>query len=178
MAAAKKTNKAAEQVQAAVAAGKESVETVVKATTEAATKGYEKALAASQEQVQAAVKNSADAFKGYEDMMAFGKDNMEAVIASGSVFAKGLQDINQTWFGLVQASIEGGVNASKAMMACKTVPEMVEIQSDLARENYNKFLSEGHKVSDLSAKVAEKALEPITGRVNASVEKFSKPLAA
>ncbi len=179
MAAAKKTKKATEQVEAAMAAGKETVETVVKATTEAATKGYEKAFAMTQEQVQAAVKNGTDAFKGYEDMVSFGKDNVEAVMVSGTILAKGIQDLNEMFFGLAQASLENSVNASKAIMACETVPEMVEIQNDLARENYNTFLSEGRKVSDMSAKVAEKALEPITHRVNTTVEKFAKqPIAA
>lgn len=178
MAAAKKTPKAAEQVQAAVAAGKETVETAVKAGTEAATKGYEQALEITQEQVQAAVKNSTDAFKSYEDVAAFNKKNMDAVMASGSILAKGIQDLGQAWFGLAQASVESNVSAAKAVMACKTVPEMVEMQTDLARTNYDNFLQDGRKVSDLSAKVAESAVEPITDCVNAAVEKFTKPIAA
>ena len=79
-AAPKAAVKATETVEAAVAAGKETVETVVKASTEAATKGVEKAVAVSQEQVAAAVKAGSDAFKNYEDVIAFGKENVDALL--------------------------------------------------------------------------------------------------
>lgn len=201
MPATKKTNaakapKVAQPVEAAVAAQREAVETVVKAGQDAASKGYEKAVAmtqeqvevatqnyekavaATKEQVESAVKAGADAFKGYEEFSAFGKENVDAVVRSSSIFAKGVQDVNKVLFGLAQGSVEDSVAAAKAMLGCKTLHDVVEVQSQYAKVNYGKYLNEGRKVSDLSVKVLEETMAPIGNRVNVAVEKFSKPIAA
>lgn len=149
--------------------------TVAKKTN--AAKGFEKASATAQEQIEAALKAGTDSFKGYEDMVAFGKENLDALMASGSIFAKGFQDLNSAWFGLAQASLEDSFAATQAVMKCKSVPEAVEVQRELAKDKVARIVTESRKLSEMSVKLAEKALEPITGRVNVAVEKFSKPLA-
>jgi len=182
MSAKKKTAnpaaQAAEQVEAAVVAGKETVEAAVKAGTEAAAKNYEQAVAATREQVEAAVKAGAEMFKGYEDVSGFSKENIDAVMASSAVLSKGLQDFNKTWFALAQDAMEQNVAATKKMLGCKNVAEVVEVQSDLAKANYDKAVTEGRKLSDMTIKLAEEATAPITSRVNSTVETFTKNFAA
>ena len=177
---AKKTPQApvGEQVEAAVTAGRETVEAAVKAGADMASKGYEKAVAMTQEQVEAAVKAGTELFGNYEDLVAFNKETVDAFVTSGSVWVKGMQDLNRVWFGLAQASMEESVNATRALMGCKTLPDVIKVQSDLGRTNYDKLVSESRKLSDLSVKVAEQTFEPINARVNAAVEKFTQPIAA
>ena len=168
----------AEQIEAAVAAGKENVETFFKAGTEAAAKGYEQAVRATKDHVDAAFKAGNEAFKGYEDVAAFGKGNVDAFLKSGSVMAKGIQDFNGVWFDLAQGQMKDTIAATKAILGAKSLQEVVEVQTDLVNGNYDKFVNESRKVSDLSAKVTEDAMKPIAGRVNVVLEKFSKPLNA
>ena len=168
---------AAEQIEAAVAAGKDNMETVVKASAEAAAKGYDQAVQATKEHVEAAFKAGSDAFKGYEDVAAFNKDNVDALVKSGAVLAKGAQDFNALWFDFAQASIEEGIAATKAILGCKTLQQVAEVQGDLVKGGYDKLVTESRKMSDMSVKVAENAAKPIAGRVNVAVEKFTKPLA-
>lgn len=165
-------------VDATVAAGKEAVETVVKAGTEVATKGYEKAVAMSKEHVEAAHKANAQAFKGYEDMVSFGKDNVDAMIKSGTVLVRGVQDINKILFGLAQSQLEESVAATKKILGCKSIKEVVDVQSDIAKENYAKFVTESRKIADMSVKLAEEAGAPVAARVSYTVEKATKPIAA
>lgn len=171
-------SKAAETVEAAVTAGKEAVETVVKAGTDAAAKGYEKAVAVSKEQVEAAAKAGADAFKGYEDVIAYNQNNMEAVMKAGAIWTKGIQDLSREMTVLANTSMEQSVAATKQILGCKSVEEVVAVQSDLAKTNYDKAVAESRKLSDMSIKLAENAAAPITVRVNETVATFSKPLAA
>ena len=175
---AKKADTPAEVVEAAVAAGKETVEAAVKVGTDAATKSVEKAAAMSQEHVEATKKAGAEAFKGYEDMVSASKAHVDAVLKSNQILVKGAQDVNKLLLGLAEASLHDGVAATKKMFACKSVQDVVSVQNDLARANYKKIVDEGRKLSDLSTKVAEEAVEPITTVVSKSVEQFSKPLAA
>ena len=178
---AKKTTTAqnmTQPVEAAMAASKETVETVVKAGTEAATKGYEKAVAMSKEQVEAAVKAGNDAYKGYEEVVSYNKENVEAVLVAGTTFVSGMQEMNKAFYSLAQASMEDSVAATKKMMTCKSLNDVIAIQSDLAKANYEKALAESRKFSDMGVKLAEEAASPIAGRVSVTVEKITKPLAA
>ena len=182
MSTAKKTaaDKAAQQFEAA-AAGKETMDTVVKASGEAAARNYEKLAAMTREQVDATFKAGAETFKsveGYDHMAAIGKDNVDAVFASGAVLAKGAQDFSRIWFGLAQASLDQGVEATRKMLACKSVEDVLEVQSGLAADGYGRLVSEGQKLSGMSLKLAEEAAQPIAGRMGAAVEQFTKQPAA
>ncbi len=141
-------------------------------------KTVEAAMAAGAEAVETAVKAGAGAFKGYDELAGFGKDNVEAVMKSGAIMARGAQAFNDVWLGLARASVEDAVGAAKALFGCKTLPEVVEVQTGLAQAQYEKFVTDSRRLSNMSAKLAENASAPITARVTVAVEKFTKPLAA
>lgn len=175
MTTSKKT--AAKQVEAAVAAGKETVDAAVKVGTDAFAKNFESAAASTKEQVDAAVKAGADAFQGYEEVVAFGKDNVDAVMESSSILAKGVQDFNKIWFDLAQASVDQNVAATKALLGCKSAKDLAQVQSGLATRNYDALVVDGRKLSDMSVKLAEAVAKPVNARVNAAMDKLSKPVA-
>jgi phasin family protein len=62
-------------------------------------------------------------------------------------------------------------------MGCKDLREVVDVQSDFARESFDRLMNEGSKLSEIGVKVANEALEPIQARVNVAVEKIFKPAA-
>ena len=174
----KTTQTAAKQVDAAVAAGKETVDAAVKVGTDAFAKGYENAVAATREQVDAAVKAGADAFQGYEDVVSFAKDNVDAVMESSTILAKGVQEFNKVWFNLAQASVDQNVAATKALLGCKTAKELAQVHSGLVARNYDALVLDGRKLSDMSVKLAEEVAKPVNARVNAAMDRLSKPVAA
>ena len=176
MTTSKKTPTAAKQVEAAVAAGKETVDAAVKVGTDAFAKGYESAQASAKEHVDATVKAGADAFQGYEEAVAFGKDNVDAVIESSNILAKGVQDFSKIWFDLAQASVDQNVAATKAILGCKTAKELAQVQSGLLSKNYDALVVDGRMISDKSVKLAEAVAKPVNARVNAAMDKLSKPV--
>ena len=167
-----------DQMESAVAAGKETIEAAVKASADAAQQGYEKAVAITREQVEAAVKAGGDAFKSYEELFAYNKENVDAVMAAGSLWVQGVQDLNKAWFGLAQASLEKNVDVTKALFGAKSLADVVKVQSDYAKTSYQTIVGEGRKLSDMTVKVTEKAVAPLGARVEVTLEKVSKPLAA
>jgi phasin family protein len=179
MATAKKTTaKAADPMEAALAAGKENAETLFKAGNAAAVETYEKAAAMTKEQVESAFKAGADTFKsvqGYEEVAAFNKQAFDAMFESGTVVVKGVQDLNKLWFGLAQATVEDGLDNTKKIFSCKNFEDLVELQAAFASKGYDKVVNDGQKISDLSMKVAEEAFQPFAGQFNAVVEKLTKP---
>ncbi|MDW3207069.1 MAG: phasin family protein [Alphaproteobacteria bacterium] len=147
-------------IEEAVAAGKQTVE---------------QAVAATKEQVE---KASSAALKSYDEFATLNKDNVDAYVKAGNVFAKGFEDLGKTFFAFAQSQAESNVNAAKALMSAKTINDVVEIQSDLARTQFDAFVAEGTKVSEMSLKVANETVEPIQARFNVVVEKMMKPVAA
>jgi phasin family protein len=162
-------------VEEAVNKTKEQYEAVVKASTEAATKNYEQAVQSAQEQVEKASKSL---FKGYDELTSLNKDNMDAFVKSSNIYAKGFENLSKEVMSFAQSAMEANMATAKAFAGAKTLREMFDLQADYARNNFDKTLAESAKLTEMSVKVANDALEPIQGRVNVTVEKMLKPVAA
>ncbi len=122
-----------------------------------------------------AKKTAAETAEGYEDLMALGRENAQALVESGTALAKGMRDLSALWLGLAQATMDESVGVAKAVLECKSVPEVLSVQTRAAKRNYERFVGESRKFSDVSLKVAEDTVAPIAGRVNATVEQLIRP---
>lgn len=147
-------------IEDAVAAGKQTVE---------------QAVAATKEQVE---KASTAALQGYDEMASVNKDTMDAYAKAGNVVAKGMEDLGKTLFAFAQSQAEANVEAAKSLMGAKTINDVMEIQSELARSQFDAFVAESTKVSEMTMKVANEAGEPIQAQLTVVVEKMMKPAAA
>jgi phasin family protein len=175
MASKAKNEKLAQPLDSVVQAGKQSVESVVKASTEVATKNYEKALAATQEQLE---KATSAAFQGYDELTALGKDNLDALVKASTVLVKGFETLGKEVASYGQASIEKSVANAQALFGVKTLRELVEVQTEITKQAFDTWVEQGTKLGELSVKVANEAFEPIQEQVTVAVEKILKPVAA
>lgn len=107
-----------------------------------------------------------------------GKESMEAFAQSGSLFAKGFEDIMKTYISWAQESAEKNSQAFKALMGCKTLNDLTEAQSQLARENFDDFLNGVTRLSEMSVKVTTDAFEPINDQLSKTIRKASEAAAA
>lgn len=114
----------------------------------------------------------APALKSYEDAAVVAKDALEAVVASSELLSKGLQDLGNTVYALAQQSLDEGVAASKQMLVAKSLREVIDLHSSLARSQFDRLLDEAPRLSERSVKLLEEALAPISAQVNAVVDQF------
>jgi len=166
---------AANVVEETLAATRTTVETAVKAGQDVLQKNLEQAFAMTTDQFE---KAGGTMFKGFDDVAAFGKDNIDAVVTAGNIATKGWQDLGAAWFAFAKGTADNGVANMQALMAVKTPQELVNIQSSFAKSTFDSMVTESSKLSEMGVKVTNDALAPINARVNATVEKLSKPLAA
>ena len=75
-------------------------------------------------------------------------------------------------------TMEESVANAKKLFECKTMQEVVELQTDLACARFEAMLSQGTKMTDLALKMAGEIAEPMQARIGETVEKLAKPLAA
>ena len=136
---------------------------------------FENVGTAAREQIE---KASQTAFKSYEEMSKLQKDNWDAIVASSQIWAKGAEVVGKAWMSMAQDTLETAATTAKALVGVKSLREAVDLQTDFAKGHFDKFVAESTKMSETVVKVANDAMEPITARVNVTVEKIFKPVAA
>ncbi len=151
----------------------------------AATKGFEKTMAAMKEGMEKATKGFESsqvklkesvekAMKSSEELLAFSQGNLEAFMHASKILAAGLQDISKGLAATNKASIEESVWFTKSLLGVKSLKEAVDLHSGFARSSIEKAVAETNKVTDASVKLAEEAIAPLTARLTLAVEKFGK----
>ncbi|PWC32657.1 phasin family protein [Azospirillum sp. TSO35-2] len=152
---------ATKSIEDAVSTAKQNLEGLVKAQ---------------QEQVE---KASAQILKSYDELSVLTKGNVDAVVKSGTIVAKGAEEAGKQVAAFTQSSLEKSVSTGKALLAVKTIQELIELQSAFAKASFDALVSESSKLQELSVKIANEALAPISERVTLTVDTLSKkPLAA
>lgn len=161
--------------QETLAAAQESIEGLVKASQEQVQKHYDGTVAAATEQLGKAQEQFA---KSYEDIAEYSKANVEAFVTSGTILAKGLEDIAKTLAALTRTSLDRYIAVTTASLSVKSVGELTALSTQYAKSSYDTLLADTGLIQELVATVANEALAPISARVNLTIEKFGKPLAA
>lgn len=157
------------------AQAKEQYEGYVKAGQEQTVKQFEQTATAAKEQFD---KATSKLLKSYEDLQAAGKANVEALVESSSIAAKGAEDLSREIVAYSQSALDKSITTGKAMLTAKSIQEVVELQKDFFKSSFDSMVAEATRIQELSVKVTNEALAPLSTRVNATVETLSKPLAA
>ncbi|MHA1597615.1 MAG: phasin family protein [Alphaproteobacteria bacterium] len=118
-------------------------------------------------------KTQTEALPGMDDLAAFGQGNVDAFVKAGSVFAEGLQNINKMWLDLAQESADTAAQAVEKSLSCKSLTEVLEVQSKISKSNYDKLMANSQKLSEMSQKLAEDVAQPIAERARAASENFA-----
>ncbi|WP_158240509.1 phasin family protein [Telmatospirillum siberiense] len=134
----------------------------------------EETPAVQQNLIEPAGKGGSEIFKGYEDLLQFNQQNLEALFRSADIVARGVQDLSQSVVALAQGSFEDSLSAGKALAGAKTLKEVIDLSSSLAKSNFDKLVVESQKLGELSSKLAEEAIAPINKRVDAAVQSLTK----
>jgi phasin family protein len=157
------------------AQAKEQYEGFVKAGQEQSVKQFEQTATAAKEQFE---KTTAQLLKSYEDLQAASKANVEALVESSSIAAKGAEDLSREVVAYSQSTLDKSITTGKALLTAKSLQEVVELQNSFFKSSFDAFISEATRIQELTVKVTNDALAPLSARVNATVETLSKPLAA
>src|SRR3954471_10909345 len=107
--------------------------------------------------------------KAYNDFATFSQENIDAFVRANAVFTRGFEQLSKNFVSLATRSLEDAVEASKRFAACKSIGEVVELQSKYTQDSIETFLTESKKVQDLSTTIVKEATGPIAERFKATV---------
>ncbi|MDA8249863.1 MAG: phasin family protein [Rhodospirillales bacterium] len=123
-----------------------------------------------------ATANMEKAMKTAEELVTFGQGNLEALVKSSQIWAAGVQDLGKQVAASAQAQVDQTMATLKALASVKSLKDVLELQSTLARSSVEKAVAETGKLTDASLKLAEQTLAPITARMSLAAERFVRPV--
>jgi phasin family protein len=104
----------------------------------------------------------------------FNKGNIDAVVESGKIFFTGAQELVKDNVETGKTVIETVTADAKKMMEVKSPTELMQMQGELARRNFDALVSFGSKRTEAWVKLYNDAFAPISNRVSIATEKFTK----
>jgi phasin family protein len=104
----------------------------------------------------------------------FSKGNVEAVVESGKIFFTGAQELVKDNVETGKTVIETVTADAKKMMEVKSPTELMQMQGELARRNFDAIVSFGSKRTEAWLKLYNEAFAPISNRVSIAAEKITK----
>lgn len=166
--------KAAPVKAAASTKGKTMTDTVKNMTAEAGEKATEmfKDITA---RAKTAFAKSSEIVK---DLTEFNKDNLEAVVESGKIAVKGVQTAAQTAADYTRKNFEATTTMLKSAAAVKSPTELLKLQSDFAKSQFEGAVAEMSKSSEFTLKLMGEMFQPISNRYSVAAEMVKTRLAA
>jgi phasin family protein len=151
---------------------------VKKPTTEVATSALEGAGAPTPTPTPTPAPVPATLFAGYEELADLGRENFAAVLRANAALSDGLEAISKEMMGYARHSFEEAAETATALLAAKTLEDVVELNTGYAKASFERMVERSTKLSEISVKVANEALAPLGDRVEATFQKLGKPIAA
>ncbi len=179
---------AAQPVQAAVETVAEKIETQTQAAPFVATAATEKASTMVEQfnaAAQTAFTQGSDkarealdkTVKSFEDAGEFAKGNVEALVASGKAATAGFETIAQNAVDYTKKNFENGSAVLKTIATTRSPVDALKIQNDFAKSQFDGFVAELSRSTELMMKVMGDVFEPISNRYALAAEKAKTAVA-
>lgn len=110
----------------------------------------------------------------FEQLATFGKENAEALVKSGTAAVKGFEALAKLYSTLANQTIEQTSSAVKALSTAKTPAEFQSVYANLAKQSFESFVADSHKVQELAGSVVTESLAPLNARAQALGGLFNK----
>ena len=153
------------------AAAKERIETMTNTIFEGASFApFQTLFADANERSQEAVKRTQ---KVAEELADLARANVEALVEAGRVASEGARSIGQDVVASGREGVEQAADAIRSLAEAKSPTEYLQLQSELARAQFDRAVAETSKLTESLVKLAGQAFQPISNRATANAERFN-----
>lgn len=133
---------------------------------------------AAMEQIAAKSKEAVEhSMKSLDEMTEMARGNVEALLASARAASAGIESIAAHIGEVSKKSFEEVSVAMKAISSAKTPNEMMQLQSDFAKTQFDSSVAEMSKLTEMMMKLAGEVFEPMQNRIAIATDKVKTTLA-
>ncbi|HKR89076.1 MAG TPA: TIGR01841 family phasin [Phenylobacterium sp.] len=100
------------------------------------------------------------------------KKNLEAVVAAVTAAAKGAETVGAQAMAFSKKAFDDQVAAARTLAGAKSVQEVVELQTSLARTFLENYMAEVGKLTETVSSSVKDSMKPLNERVTDLVEKI------
>lgn len=112
--------------------------------------------------------------KAAEEAAEFGRGNVEAFTKATQIYVAGVQDLGRQTFAMMQGLTDQAIEGAKALGSVKSLHEVAQVQSSLARAAMERSVAETAKLGEQALKLTEQAFAPLNARFTLATEKFAR----
>jgi phasin family protein len=113
-------------------------------------------------------------FAGYDQLADLGRENFAAVLRANAALSEGFEAIGKEVILYARRSFEQAAETATALLGAKTLEDVFQLNSEFAKANLERLIERSAKLSEMSVKVANEALAPLGGRVEATIHTLSR----
>lgn len=108
----------------------------------------------------------------FNEANSLSKKNLEAVVASVTASAKGAETVGAQVIAFSKKAFDDQVAAARSLASAKSVQEVVELQSTLARTFLESYIAEAGKLTETVSSAVKDSVKPLNERVTDLVERI------
>jgi phasin family protein len=128
---------------------------------------------AAMEQVAAKSKEAVEAsMKSLDELNDMARANIDALIASARVATTGVEQVMNHLTEVSKKSFEDTTAMVKGLTAAKTPNELMQMQSDFAKAQFDSAVAEYSKLTEMMVKLAGDVMEPVQNQVAVATDKM------
>ncbi len=165
------TRKAADAAKNVADTGAETARAGCEQARTFANQGAEQAqqfAAAGQEATKEAIERSLGALN---ELNAANRRNLEAMVASVTAATKGAEQLGSQAVDYSKRSMDDSVSAARAITQAKSVQEVVELQTQYAKQALETYMGELNRWSETVSQSFKESVKPLNERASAAIER-------
>lgn len=101
--------------------------------------------------------------KNFEDIQVLSQKHADLLIKSVRDWNRTVQTASSEMMSFASRSFEEGASAFEAILAAKSIEQMVEIQAGLLKRCYEECVTQSGKIGGIYAALARDAFKPLEG---------------
>jgi hypothetical protein len=128
----------------------------------------------SRETADKLVKASDTATRGFSDVIEKSRGTIEAAMESSNVTSEMTRAFTSEMFRFTNESFSDNMEISKQIFNCKTVSDLMDMQSKIMRSNMDQFFNQTGRFSDMFFQFMSEATEPMTQQIATASKTMNK----
>lgn len=106
------------------------------------------------------------------------RDNLAAMTKANLALSEGLQAIGHEILAYATSTLESASQTATALLGAKTLDEVIQLNSDLAKSALGTMVERSAKLSEMGVALASETFAPLGGRVEATLGKLTRSATA
>ena len=115
--------------------------------------------------------------KTIEELTEVSRANIEALVEATNIAVEGARSLSQDVVKRSRERMEQAANTVRALAQAKSASEFMQLQTEFARAQFDRFVAESSRLTESFVKLAGEAIQPIQTRATLNAERINKLVA-